>query len=80
MPNRPKTTKKAVKKPNSEPDAIDFLKSQHRDVEKLFAQLEETGSRALKKRAALFEEIAHKLTCHAELEETISRLPHELDL
>jgi hypothetical protein len=50
-------------------DAIELLKSQHREVEDLFAKIEAIGDRAAKTRAALFEELAVKIEAHAEIEE-----------
>jgi hemerythrin superfamily protein len=47
--------------------AIDLLESQHREVEKLFASLEEATDREGK--AALFDDIADKLAIHAAIEE-----------
>jgi hemerythrin superfamily protein len=55
----------------SAPNAIDLLQSQHREVEALFKQLEETSDRAYKAREHLFEEIARKLTHHAKIEEKL---------
>lgn len=52
-------------------NAIDLLKEQHREVEKLFEEFEEASDRAFRKRQTLFEEISHKLTCHARIEEKI---------
>ncbi len=52
-------------------NAIDLLESQHREVEALFKQLEETSDRAYKAREHLFEEIAQKLTHHAKIEEKL---------
>jgi len=47
--------------------AIDLLESQHREVEKLFSQLEKAKDGAAKTR--LFEQIADKLAVHAAIEE-----------
>ena len=47
--------------------AIDLLESQHREVEKLFKQLEKAKSGQSK--TTLFEEIADKLAIHAAIEE-----------
>jgi hemerythrin superfamily protein len=47
--------------------AIDLLKSQHRQVEKLFKQIEKATRSDEKLR--LFEEIADKLAIHAAIEE-----------
>jgi hemerythrin superfamily protein len=51
------------------PDAIQYLESQHREVESLFKQMEELGDRAFKAREKIFGEIAHKLNHHAKIEE-----------
>jgi len=53
------------------PDAIQLLENQHREVEALFKQLEETSDRAYRARTTIFEEIANKLTNHAKIEEKI---------
>ena len=53
------------------PDAISYLEAQHREVESLFKQLEETGDRAYKAREQLFAEIAQKLNHHAQIEEKL---------
>ncbi len=53
------------------PDALELLTSQHREVEALFKQLEETSDRAYRVRTTIFEEIANKLTYHAKIEEKI---------
>lgn len=47
--------------------AIELLESQHREVEKLFSQLEK--AKDAKKKKALFEELADKLAVHAAIEE-----------
>ncbi len=47
--------------------AIDLLESQHREVEKLFTQLEKAKDSERKTR--LFEEVADKLAVHAAIEE-----------
>src|SRR5690242_16135469 len=47
--------------------AIDLLESQHREVEKLFAQIEK--AKDSKRKLALFEQIADKLAIHAAIEE-----------
>ena len=47
--------------------AIELLESQHREVEKLFTQLEKAKDTERKTR--LFEEIADKLAIHAAIEE-----------
>jgi len=48
-------------------NAIDLLKSQHREVSKLFSKLEKASKAADK--TELFEEIADKLAVHAAIEE-----------
>ncbi len=52
-------------------NAVDFLKSQHREVEALFAEMEEAGERATKRKENLFAAIAEKLTMHTKVEEAI---------
>ena len=47
--------------------AIDLLESQHREVEKLFTQIEK--AKGDDKKTRLFEEIADKLAVHAAIEE-----------
>jgi len=47
--------------------AIDLLESQHREVEKLFKQVEKASDG--RKKMTLFEEIADKLAIHAAIEE-----------
>lgn len=48
-------------------DAISYLKSQHREVEELFAQIENAENSKQKK--TLFAEVARKLEHHAKIEE-----------
>ena len=48
-------------------NAVDMLEGQHREVEKLFAQLE--GASGKDKRARLVAEIGDKLAVHATIEE-----------
>jgi hemerythrin superfamily protein len=48
-------------------DAIELLKSQHREVEKLFAQIERSSSAGAK--GKVFATIADKLAVHAAIEE-----------
>jgi hemerythrin superfamily protein len=47
-------------------NAIDLLKSQHREVSKLFSKIEKASS---SDKAELFNEIADKLAVHAAIEE-----------
>lgn len=54
-----------------EVNAIDLLKSQHREVEALFAEFEALSDRAVRGRQHVFDQISHKLTCHAKIEEKI---------
>ena len=48
-------------------DAIEMLKSQHKDVDELFAQIE--AATTTDKKARLFEQLADKLAVHATIEE-----------
>ncbi len=50
-------------------DAVQLLKSDHREVEKLFAEHEKAGTRTRKK--AIIEQITQALKIHAEIEEKI---------
>lgn len=52
-------------------DAIALLKSQHREVDALFKEIEDAGERAVKKKEKIFESIREKLTMHAKIEEAI---------
>jgi hemerythrin superfamily protein len=47
--------------------AIELLESQHREVEKLFSQIEK--AREAKRKTTLFEQLADKLAVHAAIEE-----------
>lgn len=64
---RPATTKRARK--NGEIDAIALLKSDHREVEKLFDQFEKTKSADRKR--AIVGKVCDALTIHAKIEEEI---------
>src|SRR5690348_16315686 len=55
----------------AESDALSFLKKQHREVEQLFEEIENSGERATKTKERLFEKIAQKLALHTKIEETI---------
>jgi hemerythrin-like domain-containing protein len=55
--------------PNSKPFAI--LMEDHREVAKLFRQIEDTTERAEKTREELFAEIKTALDLHAQIEESI---------
>jgi hemerythrin superfamily protein len=50
-------------------DPIDLLKSQHREVEQMFKQIEEQSGTAYKTKRRLFETLADHILFHAELEE-----------
>ncbi|HEY4291860.1 hemerythrin domain-containing protein [Luteibacter sp.] len=52
-------------------DAIKLLKTDHKLVKDLLAQLEETSERATKKRASLLREIQINLKAHTTIEEEI---------
>ena len=50
-------------------DAIELLKSQHREVEALFESYEKLGDNANKSKQSVFEKIADALAMHATIEE-----------
>ena len=50
---------------------IEFLESQHREVEALFSEIEKSGDRAGKRKKQLAAELIEKLTIHTKLEEAI---------
>ena len=52
-------------------DAIQLLKSDHKEVKGLLEELSETTSRAVKRRAELIDTIQHKLHAHTTIEEEI---------
>lgn len=52
-------------------DAIQLLKADHTKVRALLAEMAETTTRALKKRADLLDEIRVNLKAHAQIEEEI---------
>ena len=52
-------------------DAITLLKRDHRTVRELLGQLDETTTRALKKREELLAKIAQEVEIHAAIEEEI---------
>lgn len=54
-----------------QPNALQLLTKDHREVRKLLDELAETTSRAQKKRAKLLETIAAELRAHAAIEEEI---------
>jgi hemerythrin superfamily protein len=52
-------------------DAIELLTTDHENVRRLLAQLEETTARAAKKRTELVQKIAQEVRVHARIEEEI---------
>lgn len=52
-------------------EPITMLTMQHREIEALFAEIEEAGERAAKTRERLFETLAKKLQVHTQLEEKL---------
>jgi hemerythrin superfamily protein len=50
-------------------DAIEMLKTQHREVEALFKKYDEKGDNAAKGKQQVFESIADALAMHATIEE-----------
>jgi len=50
-------------------NAIEMLKKQHREVEKLFSKFEALGESAAKSKQRVFNEIADALAMHATIEE-----------
>jgi hemerythrin-like domain-containing protein len=52
---------------NNQMSAIDLLESQHREVDKLFKEMEKASNPEDKE--ALFEDLADKLAIHAKIEE-----------
>lgn len=52
-------------------NAIDLLKSDHQDVQRLLEKGEETTNRAVKTRMALLQDIKEKLAAHEAVEEKI---------
>ncbi len=68
-------------------NAIDLMKKDHRKVEDLFKQIEDTTERAEKTRTELFAKIKLELDAHAHMEEEVfypatdeAELTHELTL
>jgi hemerythrin superfamily protein len=65
-------------------NAIDLLEQQHREVEDLFDEFEDTGEGAKKTRERLCREISDQLAVHAEIEEKLfypeSKQPETEDL
>jgi hemerythrin superfamily protein len=52
-------------------DAIELLQEQHREVEDLFDEIENTSSRATKTRLQLVQKLAVAIEAHAQIEEKI---------
>lgn len=52
-------------------DAFKLLEQHHREMEQIFAELEDTTERAVKTRAQLFQKLQTELDIHTQIEETI---------
>ena len=52
-------------------DPFDFLTSQHREVDSLFAELERVGSGSVRSKKDIFMELARKLEAHSQAEEKV---------
>lgn len=65
------TNKKTTAVKSEGPNAVALLKSQHREVEALFKEIEAAAERATEKKEALFETVVKKLTAHIKIEESI---------
>lgn len=52
-------------------DPFDFLISQHREVDSLFAELERVGSGSVRSKKDIFMELARKLEAHSQAEEKV---------
>jgi hemerythrin superfamily protein len=50
-------------------DAVQLIRSDHRDVEKLFSRFEQAGDRAYKTKQEFVEQITRELEVHATIEE-----------
>jgi hemerythrin superfamily protein len=68
MPKR-RSNRRMTVPPTEAPDAITLLKTDHREVEKLFAQFEKTSGAARKQ--PIVKKICDALTVHATIEEEI---------
>lgn len=64
-------TKKPAREQRSTVDAIQLLKQDHQAVRELLSKLEETTTRAAKRRAELLEAIALEVRVHAKIEEEL---------
>ena len=63
--------KASASKRRTEPDAVDLLKQDHREVEQLFTRFEGLGSGARKRRQQLVDKIIESLSMHAAIEEQV---------
>src|SRR5262245_49601379 len=52
-------------------DALKLLKEDHQKVKRLFAEIEDTGPRAARRREELFTELDDALALHEKLEEDV---------
>lgn len=52
-------------------DPIELLKSQHKEVDELFKQIEDLSPKAYKSKQKIFETIAKKLELHTQIEEKV---------
>jgi hemerythrin superfamily protein len=52
-------------------DPIQFLETQHREVEALFKEIENLGDKAYRAKEKVMEAITERLTLHAKLEEKV---------
>lgn len=66
---RPAASRPRPSKRQARADALSMLKQQHREVEKLFAQMGKMGDGEMMDKRQLFQEIDRKLTMHATIEE-----------
>ncbi|HEY3832251.1 MAG TPA: hemerythrin domain-containing protein [Acidimicrobiia bacterium] len=73
------TTRKATTAPRNRsnghgparPDALTFLKQEHRDVDEMFERFERAGSGAIRRKEQLRDGIVAALSQHAAIEETV---------
>jgi hemerythrin superfamily protein len=70
--SRNSTSQQSRKAASSQPDAVEFLKSQHREVEDLFKQFEKLGDDGpSEEKEPIVRMACEKLTVHASIEEEI---------
>ena len=70
--SRSSTTHAQRKSSTSQPDAVDFLKSQHREVEDLFKQFDKLPEEgATEEKEPIVRAACEKLTVHATIEEEV---------